>query len=87
MLLTRQAVVGRLRSVVVAPCTTTIRDLPSEVPLGVDEGLPKACVANLDNITLVDVGLVGDLIATLDDQVMRRICAAIAAALDCDRDA
>lgn len=87
VVLTRQAVVGRLRSVVVAPCTTTVRGLPSEVPLGVEEGLPKTCVANLDNITLVEVVALGELIATLDNPTMTRICAAVAAALDCDRGA
>lgn len=85
VLLTRQAVIGRLRSVVVAPCTTTVRGLPSEVHLGPDDGLPKPCVANLDNLTLVDVGALGELVTVLDAGVMARICDAANAALGCDR--
>jgi len=85
VLLTRQAVIGRLRSVVVAPCTTSVRNLPSEVALGPEEGLPKPCVANLDNVTLVDVGALGDLITILDGPVMTQMCAAAGAALGCDR--
>ncbi len=85
VLLTRQAVIGRLRSVVVAPCTTTVRSLPSEVPLGPEEGLPKTCVANLDNVTLVDVGALGELVTMLDAPVMTRMCAALSAAVGCDR--
>lgn len=85
VLLTRQAVIGRLRSVVVAPCTTTVRDLPSEVALGPDQGLPKPCVANLDNITLVEVEALGDLVTVLDAAAMARMCVAVSAALGCDR--
>jgi len=85
VLLTRQAVIGRLRSVVVAPCTTTVRGLPSEVALGPEEGLPKPCVANLDNVTLIDVNALAGLVTMLDPTVMARMCAAVTAALGCDR--
>jgi mRNA interferase MazF len=85
VLLTRQAVIGRLRSVVVAPCTTTVRGLPSEVQLGPEEGLPKRCVANLDNVTLVDVEALGALVTVLDAGVMAQMCTAVGAALGCDR--
>ncbi len=83
VLLTRQAVIGRLRSVVVAPCTTTVRGLPSEVALGQEEGLPKPCVANLDNVTLIDVSALGGLVTSLDDEVMARMCAALNVAIGC----
>lgn len=85
VLLTRQAVIGRLRSVLVAPCTTTVRSLPSEVTVGPDDGLPKQCVVNLDNVTLVDVGTLGKVITTLEPDIMRRVCSALSVALDCER--
>lgn len=75
VLLSRQAVIGRLRSVVAAPCTTTVRGLPSEVALGPDEGMPKPCVANLDNVTLVHVDAFAELVTVLDPAVMTRMCA------------
>jgi len=39
--------------VTVAPITTRVRRIPTEVPLGVDDGLPKACVANLDTLATI----------------------------------
>jgi mRNA interferase MazF len=85
VLLTRDAVIGRLRSFVVAPCTTTVRGLPSEVALGPEEGLPKACVVNLDNVTLVDASAVGERITALAPATMRRLCHALEVAVGCDR--
>lgn len=84
VLVTRQGVIGRLRSVVVAPCTTTVRDLPSELALGPEEGLPKPCVAILDHVTLVDVTALGALVTVLDPTVMGRMCDALTVALGCD---
>lgn len=84
VLLTRDAVIDRLRSFLVAPCTTTIRNLPSEVTLGTDDGLPRPCVVNLDNVTLVDADAVGRLIATLGEDVMAQVCSALAVAVGCE---
>jgi mRNA interferase MazF len=83
VVMTRDVVAGRLRSVLVAPLTSTIRNLPSEVPLGVEHGLPQPCVASLDNLSLVDVEVLGDLIARLDAATMAALCAALAVAVDC----
>jgi mRNA interferase MazF len=85
VILTRDAVVGRLRSLVVAPCTTTIRGLHSEVSLGPEEGLPRCCVVNLDNVTLVDAQTLRERITTLGDGAMAQICHALAIAVGCDR--
>ncbi len=61
-----------------------MRDLPSEVTVGPDDGLPKACVVNLDNVTLVDAETLGDVITTLGPDTMGRLCAALNIALGCD---
>lgn len=84
VLLTRDAIIGRLRSFLVAPCTTTIRNLPSEVTLGTDDGLPRPCVVNLDNVTLVEAEAVGQLISKLSEDVMTEICSALAVAVGCE---
>ncbi|MDD2252554.1 MAG: type II toxin-antitoxin system PemK/MazF family toxin [Dehalococcoidales bacterium] len=39
--------------ITVTPVTTRVRHIPSEVPLGLEDGLPKSCVVNLDNITTI----------------------------------
>lgn len=85
VLLTRQSVIGRLTSVVVAPCTTTVRNLPTEVRLASADGLPKKCVVNLDNVSLVETGALGGLVTSLTEDRMREVCAALNLALGCDR--
>lgn len=53
VVLTRRRIAARLARVLVAPVTTTVRGLATEVTLGEDEGLRSPCVANLDNVQLV----------------------------------
>ncbi len=84
VLLNRAAVIHRLSSLIVAPCTTTIRVLPTEVPLDTADGMPKQCVVSLDNIALVDRDDLGELITTLSAEKMSALCAALAIAVDCD---
>nr|MDQ3320804.1 type II toxin-antitoxin system PemK/MazF family toxin [Actinomycetota bacterium] len=50
LVLSRHAVLGSLRRPLVAPLTTRVRDLPTEVRLDADDGLPRPCVAALDNV-------------------------------------
>ena len=84
VLLNRAAVVDRLTSLLVAPCTTRIRGLPTEVPLDEKDGMPTQCVVSLDNITLVERSLLGSTIVTLTNERMAAVCAALAAAVGCD---
>ncbi|MGH9316510.1 MAG: type II toxin-antitoxin system PemK/MazF family toxin [Thermoanaerobaculia bacterium] len=51
LLLSRNEAYAVRNLVTVAPLTTRIRDIPSEVLLGTEDGLPKRCVVNLDTIT------------------------------------
>jgi mRNA interferase MazF len=53
VLLSRDEAYAVRELVTVAPVTTRVRDIPTEVPLGPGEGLPKACVVNLDTITTI----------------------------------
>ena len=53
VLLSRNEAYAVRELVTVAPVTTRVRRIPTEVPLGPAEGLPKACVANLDTITTI----------------------------------
>lgn len=84
VLLNRAAVVDRLTSLLVAPCTTRIRGLPTEVPLDEEDGMPTKCVISLDNITLVERSLLGSTLITLTDERMAAVCAALAVAVGCD---
>ena len=68
----------------VAPCTTTIRGLPSEVVLepGVDP-VPLPSALNLDSVESVSLGVLIERLGRLSDDRMREVCAALAIAVDC----
>ncbi len=69
-------------SVTVAEITTTIRDIPVEVPLDISDGLSKKCVANLDSIITIPKNLLESHIATLSPEKIEKINEAIKFALD-----
>lgn len=84
VVLTRDAAIPRLRRALVAPCTTTIRGLASEVLLAPGEDpVPRRSVANLDSVESVSVGVLVDRIGRLSDHRMREICHALEVAVDC----
>lgn len=84
LILTRQAVVDRLTHLTGVPATTVGRDIPSEVPLGPDDGMPRDCVLSTDNIGQFRVSRFSDVITTLDVMTMRRVCAALAVSTGCE---
>ena len=84
VVLSRDAAIPRLRRALVAPCTTTIRGLTSEVVLEPgDDLVPRRSAVNLDSVESVSVGMLVERIGLLSDARMREICAALAVATDC----
>jgi mRNA interferase MazF len=84
VVLSRDAVIPRLRRALVAPCTTTIRGLPSEVVLEPgDDPIPLRSAVNLDSIENVSVAALVDRLGRLADARMRQVCAAVAVATEC----
>ncbi|MBS0462548.1 MAG: type II toxin-antitoxin system PemK/MazF family toxin [Proteobacteria bacterium] len=84
LILTRDSAIRVLNSVTVAPITTTVRDIPSEVLLSEADGLPTTCAANFDNVQTVAKGKVGERIAHLSSRRMREAAQALAFALALD---
>jgi len=82
VLLSRNAAYAVRSSVTVAPITRTVHEIPVEVRLGPEEGLPKDCVANLDNIVTVSKKRQDRNLTTLSPEKMRSIEQAIKFALD-----
>ena len=83
MVVTRSEAVPVLRSIVVAPVTSTIRSIPTEIPLGVEDGLGTESVATFDNLhTLPRSGLV-QLAGGTSPGRRAHICRALAALADC----
>ena len=85
VVLSRDAAIPRLRRALVAPCTTTVRGLPSEVVLEPSEDpVPKRSAVNLDSVESVSIGVLVDRLGRLSDDRMDQICAALAVAVACD---
>ncbi len=82
LILTRDSIMEYLGEVTVAPITSTIRDIPSEVCLGKDDGMPKECAINFDHIQTITKGKLGSLITTLPSDKLVRVRKAILFALD-----
>ncbi len=84
MILTRVSAIPYLSRVTVAPITSTIRSVPSEVALGLEDGMRQPCVVNLHNVVTVSQQGLGRRLAQLTPRRMREVCAALAFALGCD---
>lgn len=83
LVLTRSAVAERVHRVLVAPITSTVRDIPVEVPLGPDDGVAAGSVANLDNTQLVPVAWLLQRAGTVERERWSQVCAAMAHAIGC----
>ena len=83
LILTRDAAIEALTSVVVAPVTGTIRSIPTEVRLGLDEGLPRPCVAALDSLESLPKWALRDRVGAVSDRRLEEVCLALRLAVDC----
>ena len=81
LILTRNSVLEYLGEVTVAPITSTIRNIPSEVFLSKADGMPRECAVNCDHLQTVPKGKIGPLITSLSrgktEDVGRSICFAL----------
>ncbi len=84
VVLSRDVVIPRHRRALVAPCTTTIRGLASEVLLEPgDDPVPRRSAVNLDSVESVSVAILVNRLGRLADTRMREICGALEVAVDC----
>lgn len=84
VVLSRDAAIPRLRRTLIAPCTTTIRGLPSEVVLEPgDDPVPRRSAVNLDSVESVSVAVLVERLGRLSDARMRELCYALEVAVDC----
>jgi mRNA interferase MazF len=84
LILTRNSAIGFLSSLTVAPITSTVRDIPSEVALTPEDGMLTDCAVNLDNMQTVPKDKLGALITTLSPGRMSEVRDAISFALGFD---
>jgi mRNA interferase MazF len=84
VVLSRDAAIPRLRRVLVAPCTTTIRGLLSEVVLEPgDDPVPRRSAVNLDSVENVPTAMLVERLGRLSDARMRQLCTALEVAVAC----
>ena len=78
--------ISRRRRAIIAPCTTNVRGLASEVALDPDDDpIPQRSAVNLDAVESVSVGVLVGRLGRLSDERMREVCAAVEVAVDCAR--
>jgi mRNA interferase MazF len=82
LVVSRSDAVGRLERLVVAPVTSTVRRIPTEIALGSAEGVPRDCAASFDNSTLQHVSLLTSRVGHLAF-AKNRICTALEALANC----
>jgi len=83
LVLTRGSAIDYLSTVTIAPISSTIRDVPSEVRLGVEDGMKGPCAVNLHNVVTVDQQNLGRRVGSLTPVMMDRVCRALAFSLGC----
>jgi mRNA interferase MazF len=81
LLLTRDSVLEYLGEVTIAPITTTVRDIPSEVLLTADDGMLRTCAINLDHVQTVSKDKLGGVITVLPASRMDEVRSALLFAL------
>ena len=74
LVLTRERFIARLSALLVAPVTTTVRDIPTEVGLGVSDGMPRSCAVNFDNVFTLRRSCFVDRITQLDSSRLDEVC-------------
>ena len=82
LILTRDSALEYLGEVTVAPITSTVRNIPSEVILSKVDGMPHDCAVNCDHLQTVSKGKIGSLITSLPPAKMIDVGRAIRFSLD-----
>lgn len=83
VVLTRTRIIDRLHSVVVAPVTSTVRNIATEVPMGIVEGVRDGSVANMDNIVLLSKTALGRQCGQIGAERWPEFCRAASAMMAC----
>ncbi len=83
VVLTRESAIAYLSAVTVAPITSTVRGVPSEVRLTEEDGMKGPCAVNLHNVVTVSKVHLGRRVAVLTPERLKEVCAALGFALGC----
>ncbi len=86
VVLTRNSALEYLAEVTVAPITSRIREIPTEVVLGRPDGMPRDCAINLDHLQTVSLAKIGPLVTTLNETRLEELREALLFALGFGRE-
>jgi mRNA interferase MazF len=81
--MTRSGAIAILTWVLAAPVTRTVRSIPTELPLGPDDGMPVECAASFDNLRVVPRAYLTERICALGPGRLAEACQALRNAVDC----
>lgn len=81
LILTRDSVLEYFGEATIAPITTIIRDIPSEVRLGPEDGMPRSCAVNCDHLQTVSKARLGKPVTRLSAERMEDVGRAVIFAL------
>lgn len=84
VVMSRPEVIGLLHTVMAAPITSTVRGAPSEVLVGIAEGLKHESAVNLDHVQTVEKARLVGYVGSLGPEKMRAVCRALAIAVGCE---
>ena len=84
LVVTRTSAIRFLNEVTVAPITSTIRGIPSEIVLGVEDGMPQDCAVNFDHLQTVPKARIGRLVTILTSDKIRQAAKSLRFALGID---
>lgn len=84
LVLTRNSAIRYLATVTVAPITSSIRGVPSEVVLSEEDGMKSSCAVNLHNAITISQERLGKRVAQLNSARMSEVCSALRFSLGCD---
>lgn len=82
LIVSRTEAAGSLNRLIVAPITRNVRGIPTEIPLGPDDGLAVRCAASFDNLTAQPIVGLTQRIGSIQ-MARQQICGALAALADC----
>lgn len=83
LVISRQSVIPLIRTVMVAPITSAVHGVPSEVGVGIEEGLKVPSVVNLDHVQTVEQQTLRHYVGSLGNRKMEEVCLALARATGC----
>jgi mRNA interferase MazF len=86
VVLSREDAIAVLHTVMVAPVTSTIRGIPSEVLVGIDEGLKHTSAVNVDHVQTVEQSRLTRHLGRLRGEALAKVCRALAIAFSCEGD-